>query len=76
MGKGIKDLYRQALAKGASNIAVPKGKKGIHTLKFHKTVTSIAKSGSAANPYAVAMSKLGRDKAIKKKYRKVARPER
>lgn len=74
MSKDIKDLYRGALAKGASNIVVPKGRKGIHTKKFHRAVTSIAKSGSAINPYAVAMARLGRNKAVKKRHRRVARP--
>lgn len=74
MSKSIKDLYRRALEKGASNIAIPKGRKGIHTKKFHRAVTKIAKSGSAINPYAVAMASLGRNKAVKKKHRKVARP--
>lgn len=74
MSKEIKDLYRKALSKGASNIAVPKGRKGIHTKKFHRAVTSIAKSGSAVNPYAVAMARLGKRKAVKKKHRRVAKP--
>ena len=71
MSKEILDLYKKALAKGARNIAVPKRRRGTHTKRFHKMVTEIAKSGSAANPYAVAMKKLGRGKALK---RKVARP--
>ena len=74
MNKEIKDLYRKALTRGAKNIAVPKGKKGIHTKKFHKTVTAIAKKDGTVNPYAIAMTRLGRNKAIKKKHRKVARP--
>ena len=74
MSKEIKDLYRKALARGARNIAVPKGKKGIHTAKFHRCVTEVAKSGSADNPYAVCMAKLGKEKAVKKPHRKTARP--
>ena len=74
MSREIKDLYRKALAKGARNIAVPKGKKGIHTKAFHSCVTKVAKSGSADNPYAVCMSRLGKEKAIKKGHRKTARP--
>jgi hypothetical protein len=75
MSKEIKDLYRKALKKGASNIAVPKGNKGVHTKAFHLCTTEVAKSGSADNPYAVCMAKLGKDKAVKKAHRKVARPE-
>lgn len=71
MSKEIKDLYKKALAKGARNIAVPKGRRGTHTRRFHKMTTEIAKSGSATNPYAVAMAKLGKGRALK---RKVARP--
>ena len=74
MSKEIKDLYRKALSRGAKNIAVPKGKKGIHTKAFHSCVTKVAKSESADNPYAVCMSKLGKEKAIKKSHRKAARP--
>lgn len=74
MSKEIKDLYRRALARGAKNIAVPKGKKGIHTKAFHSCVTKVAKSGSADNPYAVCMSRLGREKVVKKPHRKTARP--
>lgn len=74
MSKEIKDLYRKALARGAKNIAVPKGSKGIHTKAFHSCVTKVAKSGSADNSYAICMSRLGREKAVKKPHRKAARP--
>lgn len=74
MSKEIKDLYKRALARGAKNIAVPKGDKGIHTAKFHRCVTEVAKSRSAENPYSVCMAKLGREKAVKKSHRKAARP--
>lgn len=74
MSREIKDLYRKALASGARNIAIPKGKKGVHTKAFHKCTTKVAKGGSADNPYAVCMSRLGRDKAVKKSHRKTARP--
>ena len=74
MSREIKDLYRKALARGAKNIAVPKGKKRIHTKAFHSCVTKVAKGESADNPYAVCMSKLGKEKAIKKNHRKTARP--
>lgn len=76
MSKEIKGLYRRALAKGARGIAVPKGDKGIHTTKFHRCVTEVAKSGSAENPYAVCMAKLGKEKAVKKGHRRTARPGR
>jgi hypothetical protein len=75
MSKEIKDLYRKALASGAKNIAVPKGNKGVHTKAFHKCTTEVAKSGSADNPYAVCVARLGREKAVKKPHRKTARPE-
>lgn len=74
MSREVKDLYRRALARGAKNIAVPKGDKGIHTKAFHKCTTEVAKSGGAENPYAVCMQKLGRKKAIRKSHRKAARP--
>lgn len=74
MSKEIKDLYRKALVKGAKNIAVPKGRKGIHTKAFHSCVTKVAKGGSADNPYAVCMDKLGKDKAVKKSHQKIAKP--
>lgn len=74
MSKEIKDLYRRALAKGAKNIAVPRGKKGVHTQAFHSCVTKVAKSGDTKNPYAICMSRLGKEKAVKKAHRKTARP--
>ena len=76
MSKKIKDLYRKALAKGARGITVPKGDKEIHTKVFHKCVTSVAKSGGAKSPYAVCMAKLGKEKAVKKSHRRIARPGR
>lgn len=76
MSREIKDLYRKALTRGTKNIAVPKGKKGVHTKVFHSCVTKVAKSESADNPYAICMSKLGRNKAIKKEHRKTAKPGR
>ena len=75
MSREIKDLYRKALVKGAKNIAVPKGSKRIHTKAFHKCTTEVAKSGSADNPYAICMARLGKEKAIRKGHRKVAKPE-
>ena len=44
--------------------------KGIHTAKFHRAVTKIKKSGTADNPYAVAMATLGKEKAVKKSHRR------
>lgn len=76
MSKEIKNLYRKALAKGAKNIAVPKGSKGVHTAKFHQCVTEVAKNKDVGNPYAVCMQRLGKEKAVKKVHRKVARPRR
>lgn len=74
MSREIKDLYRKALTRGAKNIAIPKGDKGIHTKAFHKCTTEVAKSGSTDNPYSVCMAKLGREKAVRKPHRKVAKP--
>lgn len=76
MSREIKDLYRRAIARGARGISVPKGRKGIHTKKFHRTVTAVAESGGAVNPYAVAMARLGKRKAIRKGHRRIARPGR
>ena len=76
MSKEIKDLYRRALTRGAKGITIPKGKKGIHTKAFHKCVTAVAESGGAESPYAVCMSKLGKEKTIRKGHRRVARPGR
>ena len=44
------------------------GVKSIHTPKFDKMVTAIKRGGSDVNPYAVAMAKLGRNKAVKKSH--------
>lgn len=76
MSREVKDLYRRALARGAKGIAVPKGRKGIHTKKFHRMVTAIVESSGAVNPYAVAMAKLGKEKAVKKSHRRTAKPGR
>lgn len=75
MSREIKNLYRKVLASGARNIAIPKGKKGVHTKTFHSCVTKVAKSGDVDNPYAVCMERLGKEKAVKKSHRKAARPE-
>ncbi|MFA5068172.1 MAG: hypothetical protein WC466_09115 [Candidatus Izemoplasmatales bacterium] len=60
--KDIKSMYRSA------GMKPPKGK-GIHTKKFHKCVTSVGKTGSTDNPYAVCMSSLGKEKAVKSSHR-------
>jgi len=52
-----------------ANLSPPDGK-GIHTKKFHEMVIGIKKSDSAYNPYAVAMAKLGKKKAVKKAHRR------
>ena len=63
MSKGIREMYHRA------NLSPPDGK-GIHTKKFHEMVIGIKKSDSAYNPYAVAMAKLGKKKAVKKAHRR------
>lgn len=65
MSAKIKAMYRKAGMKS------PNGK-GIHTEKFHRMVTAIGTKGGAVNPYAVAMAKLGRGKAVKKSHRRNA----
>jgi hypothetical protein len=56
----ISKLYRDA------DMKPPVGK-GEHTMVFHHMVTALGKSG-IKNPYAVAMAKLGRDKAVHKSH--------
>lgn len=66
MSEKIKSMYRRA------GMKPPKGK-GVHTLKFHRAVTKIAKKdGSVDNPFAVAMASLGAGKAVKKSHRRGA----
>lgn len=40
----------------------------MHTKEMDKMVKAIKASGSDVNPYAVAMAKLGRNKAVKKSH--------
>lgn len=63
MSKQIREIYRK------KGVTPPDGK-GIHTPAFHKIVAGIKASGQkGVNPYAVAMSKLGKEKAVKKGHR-------
>ena len=64
MSKQIRKIYTKRGLK-------PPNGKGIHTPAFHKIVAGIKASGKAdgVNPYAIAMSKLGRNKAVKKSHR-------
>jgi len=59
----IKAMYRKA------GMKPPKGK-GIHTKKFHRCVTQVGKKGKVDNPYAVCMSSMGRDAAVKKSHQR------
>ena len=67
--KKIKRMYRKA------GMKPPKGK-GIHTAKFHRAVTKIAKKGGVENPYAVAMAALGPEKAVRKSHRRFTKYKR
>lgn len=58
------EMYRKA------GVPAPDGK-GIHTEKFHAMAIGIKKANpeySMERAYAIAMSKLGRDKAVKKSH--------
>lgn len=59
--KDVKSMYRKA------GMTPPDGK-GIHTKKFHKCVTSVGDEGGK-NPYAICMSSLGKEKAVKSSHR-------
>lgn len=59
----VKAMYHRA------GMKPPKGK-GIHTIKFHKTVTSIGAKGKVRSPHAVAMAKLGPGKAVRSEHRR------
>ena len=61
MSEEIKKIYK------IKGLTPPKGK-GMHTRKFHEIASSIMKKGGAKEPYAVAMSMLGRNKAVKKSH--------
>jgi hypothetical protein len=60
-----KDVY--AMYKKAG-MEAPHPGKGIHTKKFHKCVTSVGDKGGK-NPYAICMSSLGKNKAVKASHR-------
>ena len=71
MSEAIKALYRRA------GFKPPKGK-GIHTKKFHEMVVYLLKKKRSAgskvkkkikNVWAVAMSILGKERAVKKAHR-------
>jgi hypothetical protein len=57
--KDVTAMYKKA------GMEPPHPGKGIHTKKFHKCVTSVGKKGEVDNPYAVCMSSLGKEKAVK-----------
>ena len=69
MAKRIKAMYKKA------GLKPPKGK-GIHTVKFHSCIVKCKvgqrKKGrkKVKSCYAVCMSSLGREKAIRKEHRK------
>jgi len=60
--KDVKAMYRNA------GMEPPHPGKGIHTKKFHKCVTSVGEKGGK-NPYAICMSSMGKDKAVKASHR-------
>lgn len=63
MSKTILGMYKEA------GLKPPKGK-GIHTKKFHEVVIGLMKKNEVDNPHAVAMTILGRKKAVKKSHRR------
>ena len=63
MSKEIKKLYT------SKGLRPPKGK-GLHTKKFHEVASSVMEEGKAENPFAVAMAKLGRERAVRKSHRR------
>lgn len=69
-GKGmsatIRKIYKQA------GVKTPDGK-GIHTEKFHEMAVAIKRDNpklSMSSCYAIAMKKLGREKAVKKSHQR------
>jgi len=60
--KDVKAMYRKA------GMEPPHPGKGIHTKKFHKCVTSVGDE-DGKNPYAICMSSLGKEKAVKASHR-------
>ena len=69
MSEAIRKKYHKAGLK-------PPDGKGIHTEKFHSCVIDVKKSGTAANPYAVCMSSLGKTKAVKKSHQREQKSRR
>lgn len=66
MTKAIREMYRK------KGLTPPEGK-GIHTKKFHEVSSSIMEDNphlGKGSAYAIAMSKLGRDKSVKKSHRR------
>lgn len=66
MSQRIMALYRE------KGVKPPKGR-GIHSYAFHNMATSIKRDNpgmSMNSAYAIAMSKLGRDKSVKKAHRR------
>lgn len=64
MSRKIRELYRK------KGIKTPNGK-GIHSAKFHDIATSIKRDNPnypMSRCYAIAMGKLGRNKAVKKSH--------
>ena len=61
MSKAILEMYRKA--------GIQIEGKGIHTMKAHKMVIELIKQGySKDKAWAIAMSKLGRNAAVKKSH--------
>jgi len=60
--KDVDAMYKKA------GMEPPHPGKGIHTKKFHKCVTSVGEKGGK-NPYAICMSSLGKNKAVKADHR-------
>jgi hypothetical protein len=64
MSESIRKIYRK------KGIKPPDGK-GIHTRKFHDMATSIKRDNpgySMSRCYKIAMGRLGRNKAVKKRH--------
>ncbi len=65
MSAKIREMYRKA------GRTPPNPGKGIHTEKFHEMSTAIMRDNpgySKSRAYAIAIGKLGRDKAVKKSH--------
>ena len=69
MSQAIKKLYRE------KGITPPDGK-GIHTKNFHEIATSVKRDNPSypmSRAYAIAMGRLGAEKAVKKSHRNVVK---